>query len=146
MTLPYAKKIFFLSGNLKKGKGRIEGTFPSCYNEPESYKSDWQINVSFISFINNIDLQLNDLLLVSTNLIRDHKINNSGETEVWNPYILHLHFNGKSNSLSFGQNNFLTLSSFSSTIAFTFTDMKTNNLYSQAVEIKITIILERKFY
>ncbi len=145
MTLSSVKRIFFLSGNLKTGKGIIGGKFPNCYNEPDNRKYEWQINVSFVSFINKTESELNDLIFVSLNLIRDNKINNLGETEVWNPYILHLQFSGNSNSAKFGQNSF-TLSSFSTSIAFYFTEMKNNELCTLDVDIKMTIILERKLY
>lgn len=137
------KNIFFLNGNLKKGKGIIQGTFPPCYNEPDYRKYEWKINVSYISFVNKTDVQLNELIFVSTNLIRDHKTNSLGEAEVWNPYILHLQFSGNLNSIYCGQNT-LTLSSFSSSVVFFFTDVKNNKLFSQDVDINITIILERK--
>lgn len=143
MTLVSTKKIFFLSGNLKTGKGIIQGIFPSCYNEPEKIKCEWQINVSFISFVNKTASELKDVILISTNLIRDTKINELGETEIWNPHILHIQLSGNSNSFQLGQNTF-SMSSFSTLVTFYFTEMKSNMLFTSDVDIRITIILERK--
>lgn len=145
MTFFSEKKIFFLSGNLKNGNGIIDGFFPSCYNEPETTKSEWQINVSFVSFINKTALDLNDMVFISTNLVRDQKINNLGETEIWNPFILHLQFSGKSNAISLTQNHF-TMSSFSSSVKFFFTEMSNNKPYASDVDVKMTIILQRKMF
>ncbi len=136
------KKIFCLSGNLKEGKGIIEGTFPNCYSDNDNPKCEWQITVSFVSFLNKTGSQLSDLIFVSTNLIRDNKVNNLGETEIWNPYILHLQLSGSSNCFALGQNSF-TLSSFSSSVKFYFFDMKSSLLFMQDIDIKMSIILTK---
>ncbi len=144
MTLYSEKKVFFASGNLKDGKGTLEGIFPACYNEPDIPKSQWQVNISYISFLSKNNVPINSLVYISTNLIRDYKVNNFGEAEIWNPYILHLHLLGTLNSYSISQ-NWLPMSSFSSKIVLYFTEMSENKPFVGDIDIKATLIIQRKY-
>lgn len=145
MTLFYSeKKVFYLAGNLKEGKGTLEGIFPDCYNDPDIPKCQWQVNISYISFLAKENLPIDSLVFVSTNLIRDYKVNSFGETEIWNPYILHLHLLGSSKSYSIGQ-NWLPMSSFSTKIVLYFTEMSQNKAFTMDIDIKATIIVERRY-
>lgn len=144
MTFVSEKRVFFLSGNLKEGQGTLEGIFPDCYNDPDIPNCHWQVNISYISFITKNNLPINNLVFVATNLIRDYKVNSFGETEIWNPYILHLHLTGSSNTYSIGQ-SWLRLSSFSQKVTLYFTDMSDNKPFLTDVDIKATLILERKY-
>lgn len=144
MTFYSEKKVFFLSGNLKNGKGNLEGRFPDCYNDPDNPKCQWQVNLSYISFISKSTSPVNSLVYVSTNLIRDYKVNESGESEIWNPYLLHLNLTGTSNCISLSQ-TWLPLSSYSSKVVLYFTQISNNKPFVEDIDINVTILVERKF-
>lgn len=133
-----------MSGNLKDGRGSLEGIFPDCYNDPDIPNCQWQVNISFISFISKNNVPIDNVVFGSTNLIRDYKVNDFGETEIWNPHILHLHLTGSSNSYSLGQ-SWLPLSNYLQKVVFYFTDMPGNRPFVVDVDIKVTLILERKY-
>lgn len=144
MTFYSERHIFFMSGNLKNGQGTLKSFFPDNYNDPEVPNCKWQVNISYVSFVANNRAALNNLVFMSTNLIRDYKVNNAGQSEIWNPYVIHLRMTGSSHSFSIGP-NWLPLSSFSRNVELFFTDASDNKPFLKDIDVKVTMIVERRY-
>ncbi len=90
------RKVWFVEGNIKTGKGVIAGILP--YDDITLSNHFWQFSISGISFVSKTNISQS--IYISTNLLQDVILTSSSQREIWNPYIHHLRLSGLSNSHS----------------------------------------------
>ena len=135
------QKVFFLQGSLKSS-GLVEANLP--YEDLAFNK--WQVAIGSLSIDNKEANSVNKLVLLSTNLVKDYRVDKFSEKQIWNPPIIHLKLMvaaNSSSSFSLSQ-TFFNITNYTSPIIFYFTDATTNqpllkniNVYLNRIPISV---------
>jgi len=134
------QKVFFLQGSLKSS-GMVEANLP--YEDLAFNK--WQVAIGSLSIDNKEANSVNKLVLLSTNLVKDYRVDKFSEKQIWNPPIIHLKLMvaaNSSSSFSLSQ-TFFNITNYTSPIIFYFTDATTNQPLLKNINVYLTILFKK---